>query len=200
MNIKSKGFTLIELLVVVAIISLLSSVVLASVRDARNKANETKMVETIKQIQNSLELFKANTGHYPYGYLQSYFVTDWSMTEKSYDEDFSFDPNQSEMNKSPYLNLKSTFENITTEDGIYIFYNSEKYTGEQWEQLVTCNSDSSQTVQSIIPKESYSILVMYPSSYSLFRKFKEAYVVDYTGVNLANGYWVSNPTACFSTE
>jgi prepilin-type N-terminal cleavage/methylation domain-containing protein len=65
-KLRSKGFTLIELLVVVAIISLLSSVVLASVRDAREKAQKSALIQSIYQVQLALEVYKTNNGYYPY--------------------------------------------------------------------------------------------------------------------------------------
>lgn len=46
-----KGFTLIELLVVVAIISLLSSIIFASIQVARQKAITAKITEDLKQMQ-----------------------------------------------------------------------------------------------------------------------------------------------------
>jgi prepilin-type N-terminal cleavage/methylation domain-containing protein len=60
-----KGFTLIELLVVVSIISLLSSVVLSSIADARDKAAIEKFKEDYRQIANALELYKNTEGEYP---------------------------------------------------------------------------------------------------------------------------------------
>lgn len=54
---KSKGFTLIELLVVVSIISLLSSIVLASLQDARAKARDTRRLSDLRQISNALQLY-----------------------------------------------------------------------------------------------------------------------------------------------
>lgn len=63
--LKTKGFTLIELLVVVSIISLLSSVILASVRDAREKAQVRAFVENLKQVQTALELYRTDYGIYP---------------------------------------------------------------------------------------------------------------------------------------
>ncbi len=60
-----RGFTLIELLVVISIISLLSSVVLASVRDARDKAQGSQYIQGALQLQNALELYKADYGKYP---------------------------------------------------------------------------------------------------------------------------------------
>jgi type II secretion system protein G len=62
---NNNGFTLIELLVVISIISLLSSVVLATLKDARQKAQNAKTVSEIKQLQNALELYRADNGKYP---------------------------------------------------------------------------------------------------------------------------------------
>ena len=67
MKFKSyqKGFTLIELLVVIAIISLLSSVVLAALRDAREKAATSKYAQNALQIRNALELYRSDFNIYP---------------------------------------------------------------------------------------------------------------------------------------
>ena len=62
-----KGFTLIELLVVVAIISLLSSVVMASLRVARSKARDSRRLSDMRQIQIALELYLDDNGQYPTG-------------------------------------------------------------------------------------------------------------------------------------
>jgi prepilin-type N-terminal cleavage/methylation domain-containing protein len=63
---RSGGFTLIELLVVIAIIGILSSIVLASLNNARVKARDAKRLSDIKQIQLALELYAdAHGGSYP---------------------------------------------------------------------------------------------------------------------------------------
>lgn len=62
---RSKGFTLIELMVVISIITLLSSVVLASVKTAREKAQITKTVAEMKSLQQALELYRNQFGVYP---------------------------------------------------------------------------------------------------------------------------------------
>ena len=62
---KQHGFTLIELLVVIAIIGILSSVVLASLNDARQKSRDTKRVADIQQLKLALELFFDEEGNYP---------------------------------------------------------------------------------------------------------------------------------------
>ncbi len=63
----SRGFTLIELLVVISIISLLSSVALASVNTARVKADDTQRNQIISEYAKALRLAydKAGTGQYP---------------------------------------------------------------------------------------------------------------------------------------
>lgn len=62
MNIRTKGFTLIELLVVIAIISLLSSVVLASLKDSRDKAQQAAYRQYLNEIVKAIELYKTDGG------------------------------------------------------------------------------------------------------------------------------------------
>ena len=69
MNTISKrgGFTLIELLVVIAIIGILSSVVLASLNSARQKGRDASRIQSVKQIQNALQLYWNTNGYFPAG-------------------------------------------------------------------------------------------------------------------------------------
>jgi type II secretion system protein G len=60
-----RGFTLIELLVVIAIIGVLSSVILASLNKAREKARDAKRQSDIGQMQLALELYYDSNGSYP---------------------------------------------------------------------------------------------------------------------------------------
>lgn len=63
---STRGFTLIELLVVVAIISMLASIVMASLNSARAKARDSKRLGDFKQLQTALELYATdNGGKYP---------------------------------------------------------------------------------------------------------------------------------------
>lgn len=62
---KKSGFTLIELLVVIGIISLLSSIVLASLGTARAKARDARRLLDMHNIQTALELYRSKHGVYP---------------------------------------------------------------------------------------------------------------------------------------
>jgi prepilin-type N-terminal cleavage/methylation domain-containing protein len=63
-QITSKGFTLIELLVVIAIIGLLSSVVLASLNSARNKAKDAAVKQSFNQIEKAAQMDYNDNGNY----------------------------------------------------------------------------------------------------------------------------------------
>jgi general secretion pathway protein G len=64
-NKYNRGFTLIELLVVISIISILSSVVLASINTARVNARDAKRISDLRQIRIALELYRNTNGDYP---------------------------------------------------------------------------------------------------------------------------------------
>ena len=62
---KEKGFTLIELLVVISIISLLASMIFASLNSARAKARDARRIADFKQIQTALAFYFDKYGKYP---------------------------------------------------------------------------------------------------------------------------------------
>lgn len=59
-----KGFTLIEILVVVSIISILASVTIATMRNVREKANDSRRKHDLQQIKLALELYNEKHGNY----------------------------------------------------------------------------------------------------------------------------------------
>jgi len=74
---KNKGFTLIELLVVISIISLLSSIVLASLNNARAKARDAKRISDLHQVQIALELFYNQYNAYPVPDGENFWSDQW---------------------------------------------------------------------------------------------------------------------------
>jgi type II secretion system protein G len=78
---RNRGFTLIELLVVISIIGLLSSVVLASLQTARQKAKNAKTVQEMNQLKIAFELYRSDKGKYPNEGVRSTMDTYPSMYE-----------------------------------------------------------------------------------------------------------------------
>lgn len=61
----SKGFTLIELIVVIAIIGILTTILIASFGNVREKNRDAKRKSDLKQLQVAFELYRNDVGMYP---------------------------------------------------------------------------------------------------------------------------------------
>ncbi|MBQ0104798.1 MAG: prepilin-type N-terminal cleavage/methylation domain-containing protein [Armatimonadetes bacterium] len=62
-----KGFSLIELLVVMAIIAILSAVIFPIMTSVREKTQQSKCIQNMKQIGMALEMFRSDNKKYPSG-------------------------------------------------------------------------------------------------------------------------------------
>ncbi|HYD92884.1 MAG TPA: type II secretion system protein [Candidatus Paceibacterota bacterium] len=64
MFVRSRGFTLIELLLVVSIIGMLSSIILASMASARDKANDAAVKSNLRTAAVQAALHQSINGSY----------------------------------------------------------------------------------------------------------------------------------------
>ena len=62
---NNKGFTLIELLVVISIISLMATLAISSLQNARKKTRDAKRLADMRQIQTALALYYDENSNYP---------------------------------------------------------------------------------------------------------------------------------------
>ena len=60
-----RGFTIIEMLIVVSIFAILASIILARVVSAKANARDAKRVESIRQLENALDLYRNSNNRYP---------------------------------------------------------------------------------------------------------------------------------------
>lgn len=63
--IKQRGFSLIEIMVVVIILGILASIVVPKIMERPDEARVVKAKQDILAIQNALDLYKLDNGHYP---------------------------------------------------------------------------------------------------------------------------------------
>ena len=75
---RQRGFTLIELLVVISIISLLASIVLASLSSARMKARDAARMLALEQIEKAFALYVTTNNNYPLANTTNKAATDYS--------------------------------------------------------------------------------------------------------------------------
>ncbi|HXK38405.1 MAG TPA: type II secretion system protein [Candidatus Paceibacterota bacterium] len=154
---RKKGFTLIELLVTIAIISLLSSIVLATLRTAKDKAKVAQTIAQVHQIETAFNLIYDKYGCWPleattsaacasttiinpWIYTELYPTNVWSirdyMTTKT---SFPFDPTK----EWAYSNNGTDETDCTSEtDGVIIYVLDAPYTA--YEKLETAIDETTE--------------------------------------------------------
>ena len=64
-NIRLNGFTLLEMMVVIIILGLLASLTIPSIMANKTRADYQKALSDIAAIENALDMYKLDNGHYP---------------------------------------------------------------------------------------------------------------------------------------
>ncbi len=72
------GFTLIELMIAISVITLLASIILASVKSAQAKGRYAQRLRHMQELRNAVTLYKSNNGTVPAGTPDSTNGTNWS--------------------------------------------------------------------------------------------------------------------------
>ena len=62
---QNKGFTLVELLVVISLIGILSTLVIANLNSARERARDAQRKSDLRNIQTALRLYYNDNAGYP---------------------------------------------------------------------------------------------------------------------------------------
>lgn len=204
---SQKGFTLIELLVVVAIISLLSSVVLAMVNTARDKAKETQLVSFLLEVKTAMELYKNQTGHYPFGGFEVYNWADlYGVQEPSISGDFA---SQTFLSLIDLNTLKVS--RIPKNTAVWISTNNlSDYSGyNYWGNIIVCSGQEKNVSSDSAYHDTYAIIANYKTSKGPLKSFKNGVYSwpSYGGplttgdfIDAGNDNWFSEKTACLNSN
>lgn len=64
-RVRAGGFTLVEMMVVIVIIGILATILIVNLGGKTDKAKSTYTVGILEQVDNAIELFKAENNRYP---------------------------------------------------------------------------------------------------------------------------------------
>ena len=64
-RLLSRGFTIVELLIVIVVIGVLATITLISYNGITARAKTTQALSNVKSVQNVVEMYNAQYGHYP---------------------------------------------------------------------------------------------------------------------------------------
>lgn len=176
---KRAGFTLIELLLVISIISLLSSIVIASTSRARAKAVDAKTISETRQARTALAVYDSTNSGYPVCDSSGSFPQSCCLGSNSC--------------KLAGVNITTKLENAGIPDfgenlPVYTDGSGYEYQG----YVYTCSTSEIVSGQVICPEENISII--YSTSEGTFS-------MDSTGrttaQNLNNGDGGTNSTVCY---
>lgn len=202
---KNRGFTLIELMVVIAIITLLSSIVLVSVRKVSDRANETRIVQSIKNFKTALELYKNDYGTYPKTTL---YIGKWNGTAIA---DFGSDFSTTTKKFDKYMKLTDAFSSNKFPNYVTVNYVPnipDPFNGGP-NMLLVCGSPVGSTISlynTLSRQDTYTITIDYVNSIGIFSKIDATSAIyegsedfDTAGSPGGLGYF-NNNTACFSNS
>lgn len=129
---KTSGFTLIELLVVISIIGLLSSVILASLNSARNKAKDAAIKEAAHQMESLMALNYQDYG----GYCQ----LQWGWSSASGAICAGFSGAYATQAYNVCMNIYNNAGDIWTAGAYRIYNNTSVGCGTAWSFMIALNN------------------------------------------------------------